>query len=109
MRSGAELRSRMVSVTAPLGALNKSDDRTTANLENLLVWSRIDDAAELTPRQLSLERSSWYGPETLSAEPTQCIDRLLAELIQRNLRNFGCFVGKRSHHASLGTWRRDRT
>jgi hypothetical protein len=78
MGSGADLRSRLVSVTAPLGVLTKSDDNATAKLERLLVRSRVDDAAALTPRELSIERATWYGPEALSPERMQRI--LTAEL-----------------------------
>ena len=79
MGSGADLRSRLVSVTAPLGAPTKSDDNATAKLERLLVRSRVDDAAALTPRELSIERATWYDPQTLSPERTQRIDQLVAE------------------------------
>lgn len=79
MGSGADLRSRLISVTAPLGPLTKSDDSATAKLEKLLVRSRLDDAATLTPRELSVERATWYGPDILSPERTQRIDRLVAE------------------------------
>jgi len=79
MGSGADLRSRLISVTAPLGALTKSDDNATAKLEKLLVRSRVDDAAALTPRELSVERATWYDPQTLSPERTQRIDQLVAE------------------------------
>jgi hypothetical protein len=79
MGSGADLRSRLISVTAPLGALTKSDDSATAKLEKLLVRSRVDDAATLTPRELSVERATLYGPEILSPERTQRIDQLVAE------------------------------
>jgi hypothetical protein len=66
-------------VTAPLGALTKADDNATAKLEKLLVRSRVDDAAALTPRELSVERATWYGPESLSPERAQRIDKLVAE------------------------------
>jgi hypothetical protein len=79
MGSGVDLRSRLVSVTAPLGALTKADDNATAKLEKLLVRSRVDDAAALTPRELSVERATWYGPESLSPERAQRIDKLVAE------------------------------
>src|ERR1700681_4439291 len=79
MGSGADLRSRLVFVTAPLGALTKADDNATAKLENLLVRSRVDDAAALTPRELSVERATLYGPENLSPERAQRIDQLVAE------------------------------
>src|SRR5258708_34415874 len=79
MGSGADLGSRLVSVTAPLGALTKSDDNATAKLERLLVRSRVDDASALPPRELPVERATWYGPETLSPERTQRIDQLVAD------------------------------
>src|SRR5260221_6104918 len=99
MGSGADLRSRLVSVTAPLDALTKPDDNATAKLEKLLIRSRVDDAAALTPRQLSVERATWYGPETLSPERTQRIDQLVAKADPAQPSEFPAFRREAPLHA----------
>lgn len=65
MSLGSGLRSRLAAVIAPLRTQTREQDEAVAQLERLLAQSHISDlATERISRELSIERASWYSPET---------------------------------------------
>lgn len=75
-----DLQFRLAGLAASLEEKTREDRKALAGLEKLLVRSRIDEPAALTPRQLSIERTTWFAPESLASERKLRLNRLLDQV-----------------------------
>jgi len=75
-----DLHARVAALSANLSPQNREDNEALLKLERLLVRSRItDSAAQPVPKELSVERASWYAAENLPPDRQQRLGRLIAE------------------------------
>lgn len=81
MFSRNELHSRLAALSVLIKSQSREENETLIELERLLVRSRIDDPiSALTPRELSIDRTTWNAPENLAQDRRQRIGRLLDQI-----------------------------
>ena len=72
-----DFRSRLAAVSAALDATTRHEKGELLKLEKLLVRSRIDEPAELTPRELSIERGSLFSSGNLPGDRRVQLNKLV--------------------------------
>ncbi|MEK6410801.1 MAG: hypothetical protein AABN34_28085 [Acidobacteriota bacterium] len=72
-----DLQSRLAAVSVGLEANTRYEHDALVELEKLLVRSRIDEPAALTPRELSIERASLFAPGNLPNDRRLRLSRLV--------------------------------
>ncbi|HEV8482341.1 MAG TPA: hypothetical protein VGV87_02185, partial [Blastocatellia bacterium] len=72
-----DLHSRLIELSSGLQTNTKHEDDSLVELEKLLVRSRIDEPANMTPRELSVERAALFAPTTLSEDRQLRLSRLV--------------------------------
>ena len=77
MPSRNDLQSRLAAVSVGLKANTRYEHDALVELEKLLVRSRIDEPAALTPRELSVERVALFAPGNLPNDRRLRLSRLL--------------------------------
>src|SRR5713101_4631651 len=75
-----DLRSRLAAVSAGLDVTTRHEKDQLLKLEKLLVRSRIDGPAELTPRELSIERGSFFSSGNLPSDRRVRLNRLIDDM-----------------------------
>jgi hypothetical protein len=79
MGQARDLQHRLSALSACLTAPSEDEARLLVELEEHLAQSWLPDTpAELSPRELSIERATWYAAESLPAERRQRLERLAA-------------------------------
>ena len=72
-----DVQSRLTAVAASLHETARENAKALGELTALLVRSRIDEPSALTPRALSVERATWFAPETIATESRSLLDRFV--------------------------------
>ena len=72
-----DLQSRLTELSVSLEANTQYEHDALVELEKLLVRSRIDEPATLTPRELSVERAALFAPGNLPNDRRLRLSRLL--------------------------------
>ena len=78
-----DLQPRLAALSVSLARETADEHNTVVELEQLLVRSRIDEPSVLTPRELSIERTSRFSPRNLASDRrarlTDLLDKIPAE------------------------------
>lgn len=79
MRPGPDLPTRLAALSANLRDQTEHERAALAQLEEMLARARLDDRpSDLVPRELTVDRASWYAPEQLPPARRERLARLAA-------------------------------
>ena len=79
MRRTEDVYAQLANVSASIPATSELEKKALIRLEGLLVRSHLEETpAELAPRELSVERSTWYAPENLAPERVKRLEEVVS-------------------------------
>ncbi len=86
-----DLQSRLATLSVGLEANTRHEQNELLKLEKLLVHSRVDEAALLTPRELSVERGSLFSPGNLPVDRRLRLNKLISAIPAADKPQFRVF------------------
>ncbi len=86
-----DLHPRLAALSVSLARETAEEHDAVVELERLLVRSRIDEQSVLTPRELSIERTSRFSPRTLASDRRARLNDLLDKIPVEEAPQFRVF------------------